>query len=332
MPPARKRLTMCSCTSFPDGASGFDALLASELAAIPDGPAKTQGILIGANAAAAMLASRANDGSAVPPAPYVPGTEPGDYQPTPPFDGPPFNGFVDATNWGNVTPFVMKSGRQFRAPAPYKVSDLNYTFDFDEIKALGSAGSVARSDEQTRIALFWAESGGLGWNRIARDLAQTNGNDLLANARLFAALNAALADAYIASFDSKFAHNFWRPVTAIRVAADDGNALTTADPTWMELLFPTPPVPDYPSAHATVGAAGMSVLVAFFGDENAFTASSTTESTPRHFVLISDAAKENAISRMLGGIHFRLACEIGYEQGVDVGTWVVKHGKFVERH
>jgi hypothetical protein len=317
---------------FPGGTTAFDALLAAELAAIPDGPAKTQGVLIGANAAATMLASRANDGSATPPPPYVPGTEPGDYQPTPPFDGPPFNGFVDATNWASVTPFVMKSGRQFRAPAPYKVTDLNYTFDYDEIKSLGSAGSVARSDDQTRVAIFWAESGGLGWNRIARGLAQTKGNDLLANARLFAALNAALADGYIASFDSKFAHNFWRPVTAIHRAADDGNALTGEDSAWMELLFPTPPVPDYPSAHAAVGAAGVAVLIAFFGDENEFMASSTTEPTPRHFVRISDAAKENSISRMLGGIHFRLACEIGYEQGIEVGTWVVTHGKFLERN
>lgn len=149
-----------------------------------------------------MLAARANDGSATPTGPYVPGTEPGDYQPTPPFDGPPFNGFVDAVNWSKVTPFVMKRANQFRAPSPYKVTDLAYTFDLNEIKALGSLQSVARSPDQTNIALFWAESGGLGWNRIARLLANQHPHDLISSAQIFAALNAAMADGYIASFDS----------------------------------------------------------------------------------------------------------------------------------
>ena len=103
---------------FADGAPAFDALLAAELAAIADGPAKTHGVAIGIEEAAEMLAARANDGSANPTGPYTPGPNPGDYQPTPPFDGPPFNGFVDGVNWGNVTPFVLRSGSQFRAPPP----------------------------------------------------------------------------------------------------------------------------------------------------------------------------------------------------------------------
>ncbi|MEO6568125.1 MAG: hypothetical protein ABIO94_05130, partial [Opitutaceae bacterium] len=107
---------------FPAGTATFNGVLAGNLAAIPNSAAKTKGIAIGADAAAAILAARANDGSATPPSPYVPGTAPGDYQPTPPFDGPPFNGFVDATNWGKVTPFVLKKGNQFRAPPPYKVT------------------------------------------------------------------------------------------------------------------------------------------------------------------------------------------------------------------
>ena len=314
---------------FPGGTAAFDTLLATQLAAIPNGPGKTLGVAIGAAAAADMLASRANDGSASPTAPYTPGTNPGDYQPTPPFDGPPFNGFVDAVNWGKVTPFALTRGNQFRVPPPYKVTDLNYTFDFTEIKALGAQASSARTSDQTNIAIFWAESGGLGWNRIARLLADRSPRDLLATAQLFANLNAALADGYIAAFDSKFAYNFWRPITAIRRAANDGNALTVADPAWLPLLT-TPPVPDYPSAHATVGAAAATVLIAAFGDNQAFTLSSTMSAPfpfvgPRTFTSLSDAAKENALSRMLLGIHFRLACEIGLEQGVDVGTWVVQH-------
>src|SRR5438046_2035290 len=313
---------------FADGAPAFDALLALELAAIAEGPAKINGVALGIEEAAEMLAARANDGSATPTGPYTPGTNPGDYQPTPPFDGPPFNGFVDGVNWGKVTPFVLRRGSQFRAPPPYRVSDLEYTFDLNEVKASGSSHSVARTDDQTQIAIFWYESSGLGWNRIARILDAQHTRDLYESARLFAALNTALADAYIASLDSKFAYNFWRPITAIRNAASDGNDLTTADPGW-EPLLTTPPIPDYPSGHAAVGAAAATVLIAFFGDENNFTFASTMSAAfpsvgPRTFHRISDAAKENATSRMLVGIHFRLACTVGYQQGLEVGNWVVK--------
>ena len=313
---------------FADGAAAFDALLAVELAAIADGPAKIKGIAIGTEEADEMLAARANDGSATPTGPYTPGPNPGDYQPTPPFDGPPFNGFVLGVNWGKVTPFVLRNGSQFRVPPPYRVTDLEYTFDLNEVKALGSLHSLARTDDQTQVAIFWYESSGFGWNRIARILDAQHSRDLYANARLFAALNAALADTYIASIDSKFTYNFWRPITAIRNAATDGNDLTTADPAW-EPLLTTPPVPDYPGAHAAVGAAAATVLIAFFGDENNFTFASTMSAAfpsvgPRTFHRISDAAKENATSRMLVGIHFRLACTVGYEQGLEVGNWVVK--------
>jgi hypothetical protein len=311
---------------FPAGTASFDSLLATQLAAIPESQAKARGISIGAGAAARMIAARANDGSANADGPYTPGTDPGDYQFTPPFDGPPFNGFAAGVNWSAVTPFALKSGDQFRAPPPYSVTDLEYTFDLNEIKALGSAGSTARTDNQTQLAIFWYESSGLGWNRIARTLASAQGRDLRANAKVFAALNTALADGYIASFDSKYTYNFWRPITAIRRAGNDGNDLTAADPAWQPLLL-TPPVPDYPSGHAAVGAAAATVLIAFFGDEKDFTLSSTMSTAfpfvgARTFHRISDAAKENATSRMLVGIHFRLACTKGYEQGVRIGTWV----------
>jgi hypothetical protein len=318
--------------AFADGAAAFDTLLATELAAIPDGPAKANGVALGAEEASEMLASRVNDGSATPDAPYTPGPNPGDYQFTPPFDGPPFNGYVAGGNWGKVKPFLLKAGDQFRAPPPYGVTDLEYTFDLNEIKALGSLNSVGRSDDQTQLAIFWYESTGLGWNRIARILDAQHPRDLAGRAQLFAALNAALADAYIASIDSKFTYNFWRPITAIRKAATDGNDLTSADPTWEPLLL-TPPIPDYPSAHAAVGGAASTVLIAFFGDEQTFSFTSSMSAAfpsvqPRTFHRISDAAKENAVSRMLVGIHFRLACRMGYEQGLKVGTWVVNHQRY----
>ncbi len=319
---------------FPAGAGGFATVLAQQLGAVPDSAAKTKGILAGAAEASAILAARAGDGSATPTGPYTAGTQPGNYRATPPFDGPPFNGFVDAVNWGKVRPFAMKSGHQFRVVAPYKVTDLAYTFDLNEIKALGSAGSTARSTDQTHLALFWYESSPMGWNRIARLIAGQHAMTTEQHARLFASLNAALADAYIGAIESKFAYNFWRPITAIRLAATDGNPSTAGDPTW-EPLFLTPPIPDYPSAHACAGGAAASVLIAQFGDEHTFTVGSTMsvpfpQILPRTFHRISDAAKENAFSRMLVGIHFRLACEIGLEQGYDIGAWVVKHEALIK--
>ena len=310
----------------PDATASFDALLATHLAAVTDPDARARGQHIGAREALRMLAERANDGSASAEGPYTPGSEPGDYQFTPPFDGPPFNGYAAAPYWGEVKPFALKTGSQFRAPAPYEVTDLRYAFDLNEIKAFGSATSTARSLDQTHLALFWYENSPFAWNRIARIVDAQHSLTLVEHAKLFASLNAALCDAYIASLDSKYTYNFWRPITGIRLAATDGNDATAADPTW-EPLFLTPPIPDYPSGHAAAGGAAAQVLIATFGDEHTFELTSTMsfpfpEIQPRTFHRISDAANENAASRMLVGIHFRLACEAGLKQGQDVGNWV----------
>ena len=326
---------------FPGASASFDALLTSELAAIANGAPKSQGIAIGADAAADMLASRANDGSAAPPTPYVPGTNPGDYQFTSPFNGDPIGPFVDNVPWGSVTPFVIKSPLDFRPPPPYKVTDLAYTFDLNEVKALGARDSLERTPEQTAVALFWFELPTVTWNRIASLIVAQHPGNLWSNARLFATLNAAIFDAGVACVDTKFHYNFWRPVTAIHLADTDGNPATAGDPTWEPLAI-TPPVPDYDSGHSAVGAVASTVLIAFFGDEQTFTIRSTIEPlyptvfpsdgsgnpVGRTFTRISDASKENSISRMLVGIHFRLACEVGYQQGVEVGMYVLKHAPY----
>ncbi|MEO5960285.1 MAG: vanadium-dependent haloperoxidase [Opitutaceae bacterium] len=318
----------------PGGTAKFDTVLAAHLAAVPDGEAKTRGIQLGAEKAAAMLAARANDGATTAEGPYTPGTNPGDYRFTAPFDGPPFNGYAAVPKWGKVKPFALKRGDQFRAPPPYKVTDLAYTFDLNEIKGYGSANSAVRSVDQTRIALFWYENSSFGWNRIARLIAAQHAQSLAQRAQLYASLNAAVADAYIASIDSKYAYNFWRPITAIQLAASDGNDATAADPAWQPLLL-TPPIPDYPSGHAAAGGAAAAVLISVFGDEQTFTLESTMAQPfpavqPRAFHRISDAAKENAYSRMLVGIHFRLACEVGLAQGLDVGTWAAQHPALIK--
>lgn len=313
---------------FPFAAGLFDAVYAAELAAVPDGAAKEKGIAIGKAAASAMIASRADEdpfGALL--APYTPGTNPGDYQPTPPI------GFVAGAGWPAIRTFVVKSPSQFRAPLPYSsLSSLEYAMDVNEIAVLGNAGPSARAEDQTAIAFFWYENSSFAWNRIARTLAA--GKSLLEHARLFAALNAAIADAYSTSLESKFHYDFWRPITAIRAADTDGNPLTVADPSW-EPLFITPPVPDYPSAHAAAGGAAAEVIIAFLGDGQEFSHTSVStfllppEAATRTFLSVSEAAAENAYSRMLVGIHFRRACTVGLEQGKAIGRYVVDKAKFL---
>ena len=156
------------------------------------------------------------------------------------------------------------------------------------------------------------------------------------HARLYAALNAAIADAYTTSLESKFYYNFWRPITAIQKADTDGNPQTIADVTW-EPAFATPPVPDYPSAHSAAGGAAAEVIEAFVGKGRRFTHVSTTGpisgvpgAETRSFISVQKAANENAYSRMLVGIHFRRACTAGLEQGREIGRFVVAHAAFLQ--
>jgi hypothetical protein len=321
----------------PAGSATFDALLARQLAGLPASSGRYRGEQLGAEAAASELAARAADGAANGEGPYRPGSKPGNYQFTPPFDTiappggtPPYAHFPKL---GSVTPFVLKSGDQFRAPPPYSVADPEYAFEFNEVKAFGRRDSAVRTPDQTEMAQFWYEMAYFTWNRIARILAAQRPATLLDHARLFAALNAAMADALIAGFDSKYAHNFWRPVTAIHEAGHDDNNLTVPDEAWEPLML-TPPMPDYLSTHAAMAAAGSVVLIWFFhGDEQHFVLTSTMAGAvpglhPRTFARISDAAVECAMSRLYAGIHFRLACLTGLGQGRQVGGWVVQHSPY----
>ena len=315
----------------PFGPNSFASVYQSELAAIPNGPAETRGVSIGQQAAAAMLATRADeDIFAAINAPYTPGTKPGDYQATPPV------GMVVGAGWSGLRTFAVQSSQQFRAPRPYaSLRSLDYAMDVNEIELLGKAIGSGRTTDQTAIAFYWYENSSFAWNRIARKVA--GGLSLLGHARLYAALNAAISDAYMTSLESKFHYNFWRPITAIHAANTDGNPLTIADDTW-EPAFATPPVPDYPSGHSAAGGAAAEVIDAFVGPNRQFTHVSTTGpisgvpgAETRSFRSVQIAAIENAYSRMLVGIHFRRACTAGLEQGRDVGQYVAKHAAFLNK-
>src|SRR4029077_16776954 len=179
---------------------------------------KDKGISLGQQAATDLLAVRANDGSNVIPPPFVAGTNPGDYRPTPPnFPTPVFTG------WGKVMPFVLERGDQFRpAPPPALTSDA-YAAAIDEVQSLGSATSTTRTADQTQIGKFWAPPIQNFWNQIADTVAAARHSDLPTTARLFAALNLSFADSAIAFYDAKYNYQLWRPVTAIRLADTDGN-------------------------------------------------------------------------------------------------------------
>jgi hypothetical protein len=313
----------------PFGPNSFDSVYQSELDAIPNGAAETRGVSIGQQAATAMLASRADeDIFAALGAPYTPGTEPGDYQATPPVD------MVVGAGWSKLRTFVVRSSKQFRAPRPYaSLRSLDYTMDVNEIELLGKAVGSGRTPDQTAIAFYWYENSSFAWNRIARQIAGEL--SLREHARLFAALNAAISDAYMTSLESKFYYNFWRPITAIRAGGTDGNPLTEADESW-EPAFITPPVPDYPSGHSAAGGAAAEVIDAFVGRGRSFTHVSTTGpisgvpgAETRSFSSVQKAAVENAYSRMLVGIHFRRACTVGLEQGRDIGRYVAQKAAFL---
>lgn len=306
-------------------AAGVDVVeeaYAAELAAIPEGPAKQRGVAVGEAAAAAILALRSADGSDATflDFGYVPGGEPGDFQFIP---GYPL--FAAAPGWGNVTPFVLRSSSQFRPRRPYDVRSKKYAADFNEVKSLGALNSTTRTGEQAEIAMFWVEGSPVGWNRIARIVSRRAGLDLWEHARLFALLNLASADAYIADFANKYLYEFWRPITAIRAADTDGNPQTIADPLW-DSLVPSPPAPDHPSGHSGQGAAMAEVLARFFGDSVRFrTTSATLPGVTRSFSSFSEAAQENADSRIYIGFHFRLATIEGLELGRKIGRATYRH-------
>jgi hypothetical protein len=316
------------------GIASVEADYAAALAAIPNGPAKSAGVALGQAAAAAILALRSADGFNTPPIDpnYQEGTAPGEYRYTP---GTPF---AFAPHWGDVTPFVLHDGSQFRPGPPYSLTSRKYAADVNEVQRLGGDGITtpsARTGEQTEIALFWVESSPLAWNRLTRSVATADELDLWESARLFGLLNLAMADGYIGSFDTKYHYRFWRPVTAIRLAAIDDNPATIADPTWTPLVQ-TPPIPDYDSGHAVQGGAAAEVLKQFFkSDEMSFSACSLTlppgqtcsDATPtlRHFTSFSQAADENAVSRIYVGFHFRDAVETGTRHGEKIGRRAVNH-------
>lgn len=309
---------------FPESAQAFEALHEATVRRVRSEPHRVRGVAWGESVARQLLAWRASDNfDAIVQPPY--GTGPGAWQPTPPGFAP-----YALPQWGFVTPFAMPANAHFRPAGPPPVDSGAYAADYNEVKALGAAVGSSRTPEQDVIALFWADGAGTEtppghWNSIARSIAHTARNTLEENARLFALLNVAMADAAICSWDAKYTYNFWRPVTAIRSGDLDGNPATAGDPEWSSFIA-TPPFPDYVSGHSTFSAAASVVLALFYGTDRIpfSTASDFLPGVTRHFERLSAAASEAAVSRLYGGIHYRSANEDGLAAGREIGAWTVR--------
>jgi len=301
------------------------------LDAVPDGPAKIAGVALGEAVAAAVLEARVDDGSDAPfILPFTSAGTPGAFRPLiPDPSATEISGVAPLPLWGTVRPFVLPSVAPFRARAPYGAATLTeavqtpqYLADYAETRALGGVVSE-RTQDQTDIGFFWIESSAPGWNRVARTILGRRQETAWRTARILAEMHLAMADAYIANFDSKYSWKFWRPVTAIRLGNMDPS--TPGDATWDAAssasdLGGTPPIPEWPSAHAMAGGAAAEVLRLEIPGTTQFTMTTPTAlHGPRHYASVDDAARDNSLSRIYVGFHWRAATVEGERLGRLVG-------------
>jgi hypothetical protein len=205
---------------------------------------------------------------------------------------------------------------------PFSSSDR----DFNETKTWGGMKSSCRSEWQTETARFWEQIGPPAWNQVARQLFTGRSVPMKESARIFALLNIAMFDAYLAVFDAKYHYNFWRPITAIRNGDQDGNDATARDPAWRPLID-TPPHPEYPCAHCAADGAAGTILKSAFGSDTVRLFKLTFVSMPavtREYSSIDQMQREVFMARIWGGVHYRNSNEVGEALGTNVGEYVLK--------
>jgi hypothetical protein len=309
---------------FPTQQADLDAKLAASLAGINENKKRIQrGVKLGEAVAADMLARRADDGAngvgeyAEPPVPGI-------WRPTPPASAAALE-----PNWPNVTPFGLTSAGQFRADPPFALDTPEYAAELAEIRDVGRDSSATRTADETHYAHFWYEPSPDAWNRLAREALAIRSQGAAQAARGLALLHMSIADAYIASFETKYQFNNWRPITAIREADTDGNPATgPADPAWTPLR-PTPPIPDHVSGHSAAGWSAYAPLVELFGGDGVgepitmTTATAVPAGSTRSWTSFSQAADENDESRVKVGIHFRKSVTDGETMGRLIGAYNV---------
>jgi hypothetical protein len=301
---------------FPNQKVLIEEAYAASVKGIPEGPAKSQGVALGEQVAAAVQANRSADGTNVPDT-YRPVTSPGVWVPTTP---PLFAQYARAKPW------VLTSADQFRPGPPPQLSSALYARDYNETKNLGGAKSTVRTPAQTEAVKFWTQANlGPAWQAAARQLSAAKGLGLAENARLFALLNMGVANTFINDWDAKFTYNFWRPLTAIRNGDMDGNDATERDPSWTP-LNDTPMHPEYPSQAAIINGVAVGVLESVFGPKPAIpftTADLFDPNLKRQFDSIAELDEEHRNVRIWGGIHFRNSLDVGYDMGKKIAAYLV---------
>lgn len=301
---------------FPNQKAIVEEAYAASVKAIPEGPAKSQGVALGEQVAAAVQADRSADGTNVPDA-YRPVTSPGVWVPT---TAPLFAQYAKAKPWG------LTGADQFRPGPPPQLSSALYARDYDETKNLGGVKSTARTPAQTEAVKFWTQANlGPAWQSAAVQLSAAKGLGLADNARLFALLNMGVANTFITDWDAKFTYNFWRPVTAIRNGDTDGNNTTERDAAWTS-LNDTPMHPEYPSQAAIIAGVAVGVLESVFGPKPVipFTTADVFDSNlTRKFSTIAEMEQEHRNVRIWGGIHFRNSLEVGYDMGNKIAAYLI---------
>ena len=301
----------------PDAAPKIDPELKQYLDKIADGPAKTAGIALGEKVADSVLAMRAHDGADAPDS-YRPRTTPGRYVGTTP---------VVSFVFANVTPFAMTSPSQFRPGPPIALTSKEWADNYNEIKEIGGKNSTRRTALQTETARMWLTTGPATFYPLAIQLSAAKGLDVNDDARLFALVGMATADAMIAVFNAKYYYEFWRPVTAIRNGDEDDNPATERDATW-EPLGATPMHPEYPCAHCIVAGAAGTVMQVVFGTGSLPEFTLTTPTAPgvtHRWTRLQDYIDEPSNARVWSGIHYRFSTVVGTEMGRKIGEYTTQN-------
>ena len=291
--------------------------IASYLASIPDGAAKSDGVKLGEAVAARVVEARANDGADAPDD-YRPRTTPGVYVPTP---------ITAASAWPNVKPFAMTTASQFRPDPPISLSSKEWATDYNELKDYGGKASAKRSSQQTETARFWLMVGPPAYHPFVRQLVTAKQMSVGDSARLMALAAVGLNDALIAVFDAKYHYNFWRPITAIRNGDIDSNDVTEREATWQP-IDNTPMHPEYPCAHCILSGTISGVIKTALGTEDIPEIAITSTTAPgmtHRFTNMTAFADEVANARIWSGFHYRFSTRVGTDTGLKIGEYVVKN-------
>jgi hypothetical protein len=313
----------------------WDALYELSLSRVTDEAARSAGVRLGRSAADGIVSRRSKDvafpgpqdeprlgvGMWRPNAPELTPTQAGRYALL--LGLPPITAYL---HW---SPWTLDARAQFRPGPPPSVDSVEYARDFNEVKTLGGFHSVRRTADQTAEALFFMTPAPRIFGPFANHVASLRGLDVTDASRLQALLALALTDAQIACWDAKFAYRQWRPLTAIREAATDGNAATEPDQHWIPMV-PTPPFPDYPAAHACSAGAAAAVLAQYIrpGERLALTSPATGipagSGETRQYSDLEAVKTSVANARVFAGVHFRRSSDAGAEIGDKVGRQVLQ--------